>query len=111
MKTRNLNWKVSLLVFAASSALTGAAEIKLKIGDPAPKLQTGRWIQGAPVKEFEKGKAYIVEFWSTWCGACRVSIPHLNATHNKYKDRGLVVIGQDAWEDNDSLVEPFVKKM
>jgi thiol-disulfide isomerase/thioredoxin len=68
-------------------------------------------VQGQPVKNFEKGKAYIVEFWATWCGPCRVSIPHLNEIHEKYKDKGLVVIGQDCWERDESLVEPFIKKM
>jgi len=68
-------------------------------------------VQGEPVKNFENGKAYIVEFWATWCGPCRVSIPHLNDIQNKYKDKGLVVIGQDCWEKDDSLVAPFVKKM
>lgn len=88
-----------------------AQEPKLKIGDPAPKLQVGKWVQGEPVKAFEKDKAYIVEFWATWCGPCRVSIPHLNELHEKYKDKGLVVIGQDVWERDESLVEPFIKKM
>lgn len=88
-----------------------AAEPTLKVGDPAPKLQTGKWVQGEPVKEFEKGKAYLVEFWATWCGPCRVSIPHLNEIHQKHKSQGLVVIGQDCWERDESLVAPFVKKM
>jgi thiol-disulfide isomerase/thioredoxin len=88
-----------------------AAEVTLKIGDAAPKLQVGKWVQGDPVKEFDKDKAYIVEFWATWCGPCRVSIPHLNEIHTKYKDKGLVVIGQDCFERDDSLVAPFIKKM
>jgi thiol-disulfide isomerase/thioredoxin len=74
-------------------------------------LQTGSWVQGGPVKEFQKDKAYIVEFWATWCGPCRQSIPHLNETYIKYKDKGLVVIGQDCWERDDKLVAPFVEKM
>jgi thiol-disulfide isomerase/thioredoxin len=83
----------------------------LKVGDPAPRLATGKWVQGEPVKEFQKGKAYVVEFWATWCGPCRVSIPHLNEIYEQYKDQGLIVIGQDCWERDDELVAPFVKKM
>src|SRR5512140_3275077 len=93
------------LAVMAASLPTLAAAPKLKIGDPAPKLQTGKWIQGDPVKGFEKDKAYIVEFWATWCGPCRVSIPHLNEIHNKFKEKGLTVIGQDCWERDESLVE------
>jgi thiol-disulfide isomerase/thioredoxin len=83
----------------------------LKVGDRAPKLQTGQWVQGEPVKTLEKGKAYLIEFWATWCGPCRVSIPHLNEIHTKYKDKGLIVIGQNCWERNESQVKPFIQKM
>ncbi len=104
-------WMAALVAAAASTTLVLAAEPTLKVGDKAPKLQTGKWVQGEPVTEFKDGKAYIVEFWATWCGPCRVSIPHLNEIHNKYKDKGLIVIGQDCWERDESLVRPFIEKM
>ncbi|MEW6159787.1 MAG: TlpA disulfide reductase family protein, partial [Verrucomicrobiota bacterium] len=68
-----------------------AAEPTLKLGNPAPKLQTGKWVQGEPVKEFEKGKVYVVDFWATWCGPCKATIPHLNELYQKFKDKGLMV--------------------
>src|SRR4051812_45472745 len=94
--------------------LSGAAGVRaatLKVGDPAPKVQASKWVQGDPVKELERDKVYIVEFWATWCGPCRVSIPHVNSLHSKFKDKGLVVIGQDVWERQISAVAPFLKKM
>lgn len=109
MELKQVRWAALGVVLAALNAQ--AATPTLKVGDAAPKLQTGKWVQGEPVKSFENGKGYIVEFWATWCGPCRVSIPHLNEIHNKYKDKGLVVIGQDCWERDESLVEPFIKKM
>jgi thiol-disulfide isomerase/thioredoxin len=107
-----LRWSgfISALLLSVAT-LQAADEPTLKLGDPAPKLQVGKWVQGDPVKGFEKDKAYIVEFWATWCGPCRVSIPHLNEIHKKFKDQGLVVIGQDCWEKQEDLVEPFIKKM
>ncbi len=106
-----LKCTATLAMLALGTTFSPAAETTLKVGDPAPKLQTGKWVQGDPVKEFQKGKAYMVEFWATWCGPCRVSIPHLNEIHNKFKDKGLIVIGQDCWETDESKVQPFVKKM
>ena len=111
MKTKGLNCIVTSLIVTAGLTLTLVAAPTLKIGDPAPKLKTGKWVQGEPVKEFQKGKAYIVEFWATWCGPCRASIPHLNAVYNKFKDKGLIVVGQNCWEQDESLVGPFIKKM
>src|SRR5215471_5656015 len=109
MKTIQLQRLAILLALFPGTLAFSAAAATLKVGDPAPKLQTGKWVQGEPVKEFAKGKAYIVEFWATWCGPCRISIPHLNEIHNKFKDKGLIVIGQDCWEHNDALVAPFVE--
>lgn len=81
----------------------------LKLGDPAPALQVADWVQGGPVKLANgKGKkAYIVEFWATWCPPCRMSIPHLNEIYKKYKDKGLEVV---AITDEDAAsVKSFVQ--
>jgi len=100
---------------AFATALPAAAQESktpsLKIGDDAPKLQVGKWVQGDAVKGFESGKAYIVEFWATWCGPCVATIPHLNELHTKFKDKDLIVIGQNVWENDEAKVPPFIKKM
>jgi thiol-disulfide isomerase/thioredoxin len=106
-----MKWFASLLFLTATATLAQVTEPTLKVGDPAPKLQNGEWVQGDPVKQFAKGTTYIVEFWATWCGPCRFSIPHLNEIYTKYKDKGLIVIGQDCWEHDESLVAPFIKGM
>jgi thiol-disulfide isomerase/thioredoxin len=97
------------LALAGTTLSAGAAT--LSVGDPAPKIQSGKWIQGDPVTEFKSGTVYIVEFWATWCGPCRQSIPHLNEVYEKFKSKGLVCIGQDVWEETEADVAPFVKKM
>jgi thiol-disulfide isomerase/thioredoxin len=98
----------ALIASALFAALNAHA---LKVLDPAPPLNTGVWIQGEPVKTFEKGKVYVVEFWATWCGPCKAAIPHLNELHLSHAGKGVVVIGQNVWEKDESLVPPFVKEM
>jgi thiol-disulfide isomerase/thioredoxin len=67
-------------------------------------------VQGDQVKQLEPGKAYLVEFWATWCGPCRESIPHVDELHKKYKNKGLIVIGTDVGEDQQRVKE-FIEKM
>ncbi len=87
-----------------------APKITLKVGDPAPPLAAGKWIKGEPVTSFEKDKIYIVEFWATWCGPCVATIPHLTELQAKYKDKGVIVIGQNI-SDKQDKVPAFVDKM
>lgn len=44
------------------------------------------WLQGTPVREWEKDKVYIFEFWATWCGPCLAAMPHMEQLHQMFKD-------------------------
>lgn len=93
----------------AAGASTPAAT--LKIGDPAPVLQAGKWIQGEPLHGFESNHVYVVEFWASWWAPCETSLARLNGISKKYEGQGLVAVGQDVFEKDDGEAAAFVKKL
>lgn len=66
------------------------------------------WIQGSGPATWEPGKVYLLECWAMWCGPCLAAIPHVNALHKKYEEKGLVVIGINVWDDGKDKVTKFV---
>jgi thiol-disulfide isomerase/thioredoxin len=55
----------------------------------APPLEVQKWLTDKPEM---KGKFVVIEFWRTWCGACKRMTPLMNTLHKKY-GKELVVIG------------------
>jgi thiol-disulfide isomerase/thioredoxin len=90
-------------------AASAARAENLGIGDPAPKLEVKSFVKGEPVKALEPGNFYVVEFWATWCGPCRATIPHLTELQKKHAD--VIFIGVSVFEQDQDKVEPFVKEM
>ncbi|MGA1058650.1 MAG: redoxin family protein [Phycisphaerales bacterium] len=76
-----------------AQAADQAASGKLSIGDKAPALDIEHWVRGEKVEGFEDGKVTVVEFWATWCGPCKASMPHLTELQKQYADRGVTIIG------------------
>jgi thiol-disulfide isomerase/thioredoxin len=60
-------------------------------------------INGKPLSLSDfKGKYVMLDFWASWCVPCRAGNPHMIALYNKYKSKGLEIIGIS---DDDSRPE------
>jgi thiol-disulfide isomerase/thioredoxin len=77
------------------------------IGKPAPALEAEK-LAGPHDLAGLKGNVVIVEFWATWCGPCRSTMPVLTDWQKKYGKDGLRVVGVSA-EEADVLT-PFLAK-
>jgi thiol-disulfide isomerase/thioredoxin len=86
-----------VVVLSFAGVLLSAANAR--VGMPAPEISGQSWLNSGPVALAElKGKVVLVEFWTFGCYNCRNVEPYVKAWHQKYVDKGLVVIGVHAPE-------------
>lgn len=75
-----------------------------EIGDKAPNLFLSEWVQGSPTNiENLKGNIIVVEVFQVNCPGCFLyGIPQAISAYEKFKDKGVEVIGvATAFEDYD----------
>jgi thiol-disulfide isomerase/thioredoxin len=78
---------------------------------PAPSF-TVKTLEGKPLKSSDlRQKPMIVDFWATWCGPCRASLPHLSAMQTRYEKQGLTVIGLSVDESGPQGVKKFASQL
>lgn len=110
----------ALFVMSAGMPLLAASPEKKenKTAAPAEALPTLSleglpevWLQGTPVKEWEKDKVYIFEFWATWCGPCLAAMPHMEQLHQAFKDNPLMqIIGVNVMDrKTPEALKEFIK--
>lgn len=85
-----------------SAFLIGSPIPGLNLGNLAPEL-AGEGpeghvqladLNGTPVRLSDlRGKAVWVNFWASWCPPCQFETPTVRAMDQRYRDRGLVVVG------------------
>ena len=80
-------------------------------------------VVGSPVEDFQlvdldgkthslgqyRGKIVLVNFWATWCKPCTTEMPAMQATYDKLRDKGFVVLAVNELED-DAKVREHIKQ-
>ena len=90
---------------AARAAARASEPALLADGSMAPDF-TVQDKAGSPVKLSDyRGKVVVIDFWSTWCGPCQLSLPHTNDVAKQFADKGVVVLAVNVWDKKAAFDE------
>jgi uncharacterized protein (TIGR03435 family) len=84
---------------------------KLKVGDPAPKLEIEEWLglsEGEAPPDLGQNKVVVIEFWATWCAPCIEGIPRLNELADAMGERAQFIAVTS--EGDRATVEKFLER-
>ena len=84
-----------------------SAEYKSADSATAPELSAGDWINSEPLKLSNlRGRVVLIEFWTFGCINCRNTLPFVKEWDERYREKGLIVIGVHSPEfDEERNVE------
>lgn len=71
-----------------------------------PRLGGGGQVDLASLR----GQVVVVNFWASWCLACREEHPDLLTAWERYRERGLVLVGVD-YEDTEAAALAYAEEM
>ncbi len=111
-------WLVVLALaagFALVPRLTRGCEGSLASNEVAPDF-SARVVANAEPPEQKtlslaslQGKPVLLDFWATWCGPCQAELPVVNGIAQRFKERGLVVVGVNT-SDEPGMAEAYARK-
>jgi cytochrome c biogenesis protein CcmG/thiol:disulfide interchange protein DsbE len=97
-----LKWVLPCVLVYGAYAY-GQNEVKNLAGRQMPSFKMTSFDGTKITSASLKGKPYILDFWATWCGPCKLASPTMQSIHEKYSGKGLVVIGVNMGETPGSM--------
>lgn len=98
---------VTLAGLLLSHAALAVDATPARLRKPAPDFTLSD-SKGASIRLSDyKGRVVLLDFWATWCHGCNIEIPWYMEFQQKYKDKGLAVIGVAMDDDGWKSVRPF----
>jgi thiol-disulfide isomerase/thioredoxin len=92
---RWIHWLVTAMVFVALYAWMTRGNASPLMGEAAPELTltvAAGAEAGGPTKiklSDMSGQVVVLDFWASWCGACRRTTPILNDLHEEFASQGV----------------------
>ncbi len=94
----------------AAGLLAAAFTLGCARSDRAPDFNLSG-LSGEQVRLADyRGQVVLIDFWASWCGPCRMEVPHLIELQTEYGRRGLQIIGV-AVSDHEENVRLFTQMM
>jgi peroxiredoxin len=84
---------------------------KLAIGAPAPDFTTQSLAGDTVQLSQSRGHPVLINFWATWCTACRTEMPAIEQAWERYRARGFQVIAVDYQESNTTAMRTFLSTL
>lgn len=79
--------------------------------DAAPEFASGTWINSEPLTLTKlRGRVVVVEFWTFACYNCRNTLPYVKRWDERYRDKGLTVVGVHSPELDEERVLENVRR-
>ena len=115
-RVRRPNWSTLLLLavalWAAPRLLPHLGALAgVRTADAVTPHFTVRALTGDTITtEQLRGRVVLVNVWATWCAPCRMEMPMMEATWQRHRDAGLLVLGASVDRAGPAVVRAFVSE-
>ncbi|HJQ83576.1 MAG TPA: TlpA disulfide reductase family protein [Candidatus Binatia bacterium] len=109
-------WLAGFALFSVAVKTTvlrrPAGDVRFQQGQELPNFA----LHDAGGRRFElddvvkRNRVVLITFWATWCGPCRIELPHLDVLYRDKKERGLEVLAVNEDEDPAAMTKYLAEK-
>jgi thiol-disulfide isomerase/thioredoxin len=103
--------------YAGTNAIKSAARLNQELAvvgkNAPPKLNLEKWYSGEEGSvDLSAEGTHLLVFFETWCPHCKREVPKLRTTYDKFKDKGLSIVGltKVTKSSTDEKVVQFVEQ-